>query len=62
MPGTSLQALRSWRPWLVLAMGLLVTLLAFTWVLKMERGHAQERFSTDAILFQERTTRRIRSF
>ncbi len=59
MPGTSLQALRSWRPWLVLAMGLLVTLLAFLWVLEMERGHAQERFSADAILFQERAHRRM---
>ena len=59
MPSTSFQALRSWRPWLVLAVGVVVTLLAYTWSRQMESAHAQERFSADATLFQERTTRRM---
>ena len=59
MPGTRLQALRSWRPWLGLLVGLVLSLLTFVWTRNVDRTHARERFDTDATLLRERIVRRL---
>ena len=59
MPGTRLQALRSWRPWAGLAVGLVLTLFTIAWTIKEDWTHARERFDVDSIQLRERIVRRM---
>ena len=59
MPSTRLQALRSWRPWLGLAVTLILSLITFSWSMHEDRRHARDQFEADATLLQERIARRM---
>ena len=59
MPGTRLQALRSWRPWAGTVVALVLSLLSFAWSMHGDRVSSLEHFDTDAALLRERVVRRL---